>query len=123
MNTLLNQDPASIKQVCLTDCKNTLEEFMAVVRYHAELIFSPEFCENIRANRRLIDRFLAENRAIYGVTTGFGENVRYVIPPEEANNFCHRMVLHGRALCMARKPDCENCALRALCDYGSTAER
>ena len=66
MNTLLNQDPAGIKQVCLTDCKNTLEEFMAVVRYHAELIFSPEFCENIRANRRLIDRFLAENRAIYG---------------------------------------------------------
>ena len=59
MNTLLNQDPAGIKQVCLTDCKNTLEEFMAVVRYHAELIFSPEFCENIRANRRLIDRFLA----------------------------------------------------------------
>lgn len=49
MNTLLNQDPAGIKQVCLTDCKNTLEEFMAVVRYHAELIFSPEFCENIRA--------------------------------------------------------------------------
>ena len=48
MNTLLNQDPAGIKQVCLTDCKNTLEEFMAVVRYHAELIFSPEFCENIR---------------------------------------------------------------------------
>lgn len=51
------------------------------------------------------------------------QQLRRVIPPEEANNFCHRMVLHGRALCMARKPDCENCALRALCDYGSTAER
>ena len=51
------------------------------------------------------------------------QQLRKVIPPEEANNFCHRMVLHGRALCMARKPDCENCALRALCDYGSTAER
>lgn len=49
--------------------------------------------------------------------------LRQCIPPEESNNFCHRMVLHGRALCMARKPDCENCALRALCDYGSTAER
>ena len=92
MNTLLNQDPAGIKQVCLTDCKNTLEEFMAVVRYHAELIFSPEFCENIRANRRLIDRFLAENRAIYGVTTGFGENVRYVIPPEEAKTLQRNIV-------------------------------
>ena len=44
------------------------------------------------------------------------QQLRKVIPPEEANNFCHRMVLHGRALCMARKPDCENCALRALCD-------
>ena len=51
------------------------------------------------------------------------QQLRKVIPPEEANNFCHRMVLHGRALCMARKPDCENCALRALCDSGSTAER
>lgn len=51
------------------------------------------------------------------------QQLRAVLPPEESNNFCHRMVLHGRALCMARKPDCENCALRALCDYGSTAER
>ena len=32
--------------------------------------------------------------------------------PEEANNFCHRMVLHGRALCMARKPNCAACSLR-----------
>ena len=51
------------------------------------------------------------------------QQLRKGIPPEEANNFCLRLVLHGRALCMARKPDCENCALRALCDYGSTAER
>lgn len=51
------------------------------------------------------------------------QQLRAILPPEESNDFCHRMVLHGRALCMARKPDCENCALRALCDYGSTAER
>ena len=30
--------------------------------------------------------------------------LRKVIPPEESNDFCHRMVLHGRALCMARSP-------------------
>ena len=51
------------------------------------------------------------------------QQLRKVIPQEESNNFCHRMVLHGRALCMARKPDCVICGLRALCDYGSTAER
>ena len=50
------------------------------------------------------------------------QQLRRVIPPEEANNFCHRMVLHGRALCMARKPDCAACPLRPLCDYGSAAE-
>ena len=30
------------------------------------------------------------------------QQLRKVIPPEESNNFCHRMVLHGRALFMAR---------------------
>ena len=45
------------------------------------------------------------------------KQLRAVLPPEESNNFCHRMVLHGRALCMARKPNCEACPLRADCDY------
>ena len=48
--------------------------------------------------------------------------LRAALPPEEANDFCHRMVLHGRALCMARKPACDRCPLRPLCDYGSPAE-
>ena len=48
--------------------------------------------------------------------------LRATLPPEEANDFCHRMVLHGRALCMARKPACDRCPLRPLCDYGSAAE-
>ena len=48
--------------------------------------------------------------------------LRAALPPEEANDFCHRMVLHGRALCMARKPACDHCPLRSLCDYGSPAE-
>lgn len=48
--------------------------------------------------------------------------LRAALPPEEANDFCHRMVLHGRAHCMARKPACDRCPLRSLCDYGSAAE-
>ena len=43
--------------------------------------------------------------------------LRAVLPPEESNDFCHRLVLHGRAVCMARKPDCANCTLRPWCDY------
>ena len=43
--------------------------------------------------------------------------LRKILPPEESNDFCHRLVLHGRAVCMARKPDCPNCPLRPWCDF------
>lgn len=42
--------------------------------------------------------------------------LRELLPPEESNDFCHRLVLHGRAVCSARKPDCENCCLKDICD-------
>ena len=38
-----------------------------------------------------------------------------VLPPEESNNFCHRLVLHGRAVCTARKAFCENCCMAGFC--------
>ena len=46
------------------------------------------------------------------------QQLRACIPPEESSNFCHRMVLHGRAVCVARRPDCAGCTLRDLCDHG-----
>lgn len=41
--------------------------------------------------------------------------LRKVLPPEESNDFCHRLVLHGRAVCTARTPHCELCALQEWC--------
>ena len=41
--------------------------------------------------------------------------LRKVLPPESSSDFCHCLVLHGRAICDARKPDCERCCLRHLC--------
>ncbi len=43
--------------------------------------------------------------------------LRAVLPPEESNNFCHRMVLHGRAVCTARKAKCGECPLTEWCKY------
>lgn len=45
------------------------------------------------------------------------QQLRVILPPEESNNFCHRLVLHGRAVCTARKPNCANCTLRPWCDF------
>ena len=39
-----------------------------------------------------------------------------LIPPEEGNDFCHRLVYHGRDVCTARtKPHCERCCLADIC--------
>ena len=41
--------------------------------------------------------------------------LKKILPPEESNDFCHRCVLHGRAVCTARKANCENCCLNEHC--------
>lgn len=41
--------------------------------------------------------------------------LRDLLPPAESNDFCHRVVLHGRAVCSARKPDCGKCVLSEFC--------
>jgi endonuclease-3 len=43
------------------------------------------------------------------------KQLRQVLPPEESSDFCHRMVLFGRDICVARKPKCENCPLTTWC--------
>lgn len=43
------------------------------------------------------------------------EELRPLLPPEESNYFCHRLVIFGRDTCMARAPRCEECALREIC--------
>ena len=41
--------------------------------------------------------------------------LRKILPPEESNDFCHRLVLHGRAVCTARKAYCEKCCMSGFC--------
>jgi endonuclease-3 len=41
--------------------------------------------------------------------------LRALLPPEKSNDFCHRLVLHGRAVCSARSPRCGLCSLNGIC--------
>ena len=45
--------------------------------------------------------------------------LRKLLPPERSSDFCHCIVLHGRAVCDARKPQCEKCCVRHLCQHFS----
>ena len=41
--------------------------------------------------------------------------MRRLLPPEKSNDFCHRTVLFGRDICVARRPKCEICPLGEFC--------
>ena len=45
--------------------------------------------------------------------------LRAQLPPEKSNDFTHRLVLHGRAVCTARKPYCERCCVRHVCKFAA----
>lgn len=47
--------------------------------------------------------------------------LRELLPPDKSSDFCHRVVLHGRALCTARKPNCDACPLFSLCATKDTS--
>ena len=40
-----------------------------------------------------------------------------VVPPEFKQDAHHWLILHGRYVCKARKPDCPGCVIRDLCRY------
>lgn len=41
--------------------------------------------------------------------------LRELLPPDESNDFCHRCVLHGRAVCVAGRPKCGECVMADFC--------
>ena len=50
------------------------------------------------------------------------KQLRKVLPAEKSNDFCHRLVLHGRAVCKARNPLCGECTLKDICKTGKKAK-
>lgn len=80
---LIHQDAKNIHTVTLDDCRNSIEEFVAVARYHATLEFTEGFRERVRASRRSLETTIASGVGVYGVNTGLGDNVRYRISEDE----------------------------------------
>lgn len=74
--------------------------------YHKPAVVTDTHC--IRISGRL---GLTKNKAPEKVE----RDLWAVLPRSESNNFCHRLVLHGRAVCVARKALCEKCCMREFC--------
>lgn len=48
--------------------------------------------------------------------------LRELLPPDKSSDFCHRIVLHGRAVCPARTPRCDACCISGYCDYSAARD-
>ncbi|HLI91348.1 MAG TPA: endonuclease III [Ktedonobacteraceae bacterium] len=51
------------------------------------------------------------------------QDLMRIVPQEEWLNLSHMLILHGRAICIARKPLCEKCALAPLCPSAFIAKQ
>lgn len=50
------------------------------------------------------------------------KQLRAILPPDKSNDFCHRLVLFGREVCIARRPRCTDCPLQHLCDHRASVK-
>ena len=108
------------------NCKvpTTFEELLAlpgVGRKSANLIMGDVFCKPAIVTDTHCIRLCNK----IGLVDGIKEPQKVemalwkIIPPEEGSDLCHRFVMHGRAVCNARKPECEKCCLNDICRYAA----
>ncbi|SNT26434.1 histidine ammonia-lyase [Anaerovirgula multivorans] len=75
-------NPADIEKVILGG-KLTIEEVVAIARYNKKVEFSKEYINRVVECRKLVDKFSDEERVVYGITTGLGDNCRKFISKED----------------------------------------
>lgn len=71
----------------------SLDQFMQVVRFGAEVVFAEEYRTRVIESRALIEKWVQEERVIYGTTTGFGKMVSSCVKKEEAEKLQHNIIV------------------------------
>ncbi|TYR81509.1 histidine ammonia-lyase [Priestia megaterium] len=84
--------PKDIKEVALGDGVISIPELIAISRYGATVSFTKNYRNRVNKSRSLIEKFLEEDRLIYGVTTGFGSNWTNVVSSEDAETLQRNIV-------------------------------
>ena len=101
----------TVEPLVLTGQGLTAEQVAEVARRRRPVRLAPEALDRMRRSRAVIDRAIAENRPVYGLTTGLGARVGHRLPPEALAEFSRLTVL-GRANAVGPRLPAE--AVRAL---------
>ena len=71
----------------------TLEEFIEVARNNKKVLLTSEAIEKVNKARALVDRFVNENRVVYGITTGFGKFSDVVITGDKTKTVQRNLII------------------------------
>lgn len=71
----------------------TIEEFIQITRGKKQIGLSQEAIERVNASRALVDKFVDENKVVYGITTGFGKFSDVVITKDETKELQRNLIV------------------------------
>ena len=99
------------------DTMEALTALPGVGRKTANVVLSNAFKKPVGI---VVDTHVTRLAARLGLTSNFDavkieEDLMKLIPQKEWTVFSHRLIAHGRAICVARKPKCAECALNDVC--------
>lgn len=82
----------------------TMEQFIAVCREGAQVEFSHDYCQRVDKSRQLVERWVDEEKVMYGVTTGFGALCTKAISKEETAKLQENIIL-SHSVSLGRAPE------------------
>ena len=105
-------------QGCVPNDREALESLPGVGRKTANVILNTAFGQPTIAVDTHIFRVANRTGLAPGTSVRTVEDkLMKAVPPEFRLNAHHWLILHGRYVCKARKPDCPQCVIRDLCRY------
>jgi endonuclease III len=100
------------------DSREALESFPGVGRKTANVVLNTAFGHPVMAVDTHIFRVGNRTKMAPGKTPlEVEQNLMRVVPREFQRDAHHWLVLHGRYVCKARKPECGQCLIVDLCEY------
>ncbi|WP_139489519.1 histidine ammonia-lyase [Brevibacillus dissolubilis] len=70
----------------------TIEQVVEIARGHAQMTLSPEAIAKVQESRRMVDEMVAQQKVVYGITTGFGKFSDVMIPQEDVSQLQENLI-------------------------------
>jgi len=81
-----------LKNKIVLGARLSLEDFIAVARFGAFVDFDDDYRKRVERSRELVDKWTADGKIMYGITTGFGKLCSRVINEHQANELQHNII-------------------------------